>query len=209
MTILAIECSSAVGSVAAMRDGERVFSESFTAPRGRSAALFPVLERALKITGLCDRVIVGLGPGSYSGVRVAISAAIGIELAGSTKVAGIPSIVAMNTEALSYLVVGDARRQTYFRARVDDGLITEGPDLLPLSDLLPDGSLPESLPILSVSPVPGLDRALVTFPSAERLLALERRGRGIAATGDLEPIYLREPLITVPKSKLSQQTSDV
>jgi len=199
MNTLALECSTARGSVAASSGGEQVFSERFTAARGHGSALFEVLERALKALGKCDQVIVGLGPGSYSGVRIAIAAAIGLELGLDCALAGIPSIAAIETEERSYLVVGDARRQQFFLARVDDGIVTEGPILLSLSDLEQRATSAGALPVFSSAPITTLPYLRIAFPSAEMLALLGEQRQGIVASGSLDPIYLREPHITQPR----------
>lgn len=184
--------------MAALDHGRLIFSEHFTSARGHGPALFGVLERALKSLDPCTQVVVGLGPGSYSGVRIAIAAAIGLELALDSAVVGIPSIAAIDTVEKSYLVTGDARRAQFFLARIDDGLVTQGPSLLPLSDL--PAQLDGSLPIFSSAPVPGLPGIHLGHPSAERLARLVLRNHGITATSALEPIYLRAPHITQPRA---------
>ena len=80
MTILAIDTSTSRGSVALLVDGELRLDETFTADRSHSASLFAVLERARGLVPTIDVVAVGLGPGSYAGVRIAIAAAMGLEL---------------------------------------------------------------------------------------------------------------------------------
>jgi len=199
MNTLALECSTPRGSVAARNNGEQIFSERFTADRGHSSALFAVLERALEALGKCDQVVVGLGPGSYSGVRIAIAAAMGLEIGLDCSLVGVPSIAAIETEEKSYLVTGDARRQQFFLARVDDGLVTEGPILLPLSDLTERLALEGSLPVFTSAPIAGLPLLNIAFPSAEVLARLGEQRRGITATSRLEPIYLRDPQITKPR----------
>src|SRR5205085_7654003 len=96
MNILAIETSTSRGSVALLSAAGVLFESSFSAERGHSSALFAHLERALKIVKP-DQIVVGLGPGSYSGVRVAIAAAIGLELATGGAWFGGPSVAAIET----------------------------------------------------------------------------------------------------------------
>ncbi len=193
---LALECSTPRGSIAARSGGSLVFSEAFTAARGHGAVLFEVLERALKALGKCDQVAVGIGPGSYSGVRIAIAAAIGLELARGCDLLGIPSIATL--EAGSYFVTGDARREEFFLARVEAGVVTEGPSLLPLAELPARLASAGPLPIFSSAPIDALPTLRIAFPSAENLALMAEQGRGIAATGSLEPLYLRDPHITQP-----------
>ena len=197
---LAIECSTSRGSVAGRRAGELVFSERFTAARGHGSALFEVVQRALKTLSTCDQVVVGLGPGSYSGVRIAIAAAIGLEIGLDCTLLGIPSIAAIQTDEKSYLVTGDARRQQFFLARVENGIVTEGPDLLSLAELAVRLAPPPPLPVFTSAPIESLPHLEIGFPAAEILTRLGEQRRGIIATGALEPIYLREPHITQPQN---------
>ena len=81
MITLALETSTPRGGVAVFQDGELVFSESFTADRSHSSGLFAVIERALAGKERPGQIVVGLGPGSYAGVRIAIAAGIGISVA--------------------------------------------------------------------------------------------------------------------------------
>src|SRR5947209_2188686 len=78
MITLALETSTATGSVALLENGRALFSERFGASRGHGSELFVSLERARSLVSRCDQIVVGLGPGSYAGVRIAIAAAIGL-----------------------------------------------------------------------------------------------------------------------------------
>jgi len=196
---LAIETSTGNGSLALSGDGRTLFSERFMADRGHGAGLFANLERARGISPHWDQIVVGLGPGSYSGVRIAIAAAVGLEFATKAKVLGIPSILALETPAKKYLSVGDARRDSFYFAVVDDGECASGPMLLDAAALKAALGAHENLPVLASAPIDGIANLQICFPSAERLARLAERGRGISARDNLEPIYLRDPHITQPK----------
>ncbi|MCX6978808.1 MAG: tRNA (adenosine(37)-N6)-threonylcarbamoyltransferase complex dimerization subunit type 1 TsaB, partial [Verrucomicrobia bacterium] len=102
MTILAIETSTNHGSVAVLSNGQPIFFERFPADRRTSTVLFTVLERALALCQTLEQVAVGLGPGSYAGVRIAIAAALGIELGRGPLVIGISSVSTLETPAQTY-----------------------------------------------------------------------------------------------------------
>ena len=129
MTTHAIETSTARGSVAILDDGRVIFSERFAADRSLGSTLFPCLQRAREAAPRFDRIAIGLGPGSYSGVRIAIAAAIGLELAGAANLLGIPSILALETDVPKYIAIGDARRASFYFAVVENGECTAGPML--------------------------------------------------------------------------------
>jgi tRNA threonylcarbamoyladenosine biosynthesis protein TsaB len=80
--LVALETSGAVASVAVARDGV-VLGRRFLSERGRHArGLFPALETILSAGGIhrreIDGVVVGAGPGSFTGVRVGAAAAKGL-----------------------------------------------------------------------------------------------------------------------------------
>ncbi len=192
MVMLALETSTPRGGVALARDGRLEFSESFTADRSHSSELFTVIERALAPGARPGQIVVGLGPGSYAGVRIAIASAIGLSVATRAELVGIPSIAALDEG--EYLAVGDARRGAFSLARVRNGEIVDGPVLLAPGDV--EARLAEStLPVFSSEKL-GLPRVQLKFPDVERLVRLAMAGRGICARGILEPMYLREPWIT-------------
>ena len=197
---LAIETSTHQGSVAVLRQGQIVFSESCGAGRSHSSLLFSVLERALQVAPRIDRIAVGLGPGSYAGVRIAISAATGFVLATGADLVGLASIVALADG--EYVALGDARRESFYYAHVREGVCVEGPVLLSAGELaqkLEGCTLPvfASEEIQVDLPVP----VALCYPSADRLARLATEGCSLVARGDLEPIYLREAHITVAKKK--------
>ena len=198
-TTLAIETSTHQGSVAVLHEGRIVFSESCGAGRSHSSLLFGVLERALKAAPI-ERIAVGLGPGSYAGVRIAISAATGLALATGVELVGLPSIVALGEG--EYVALGDARRESYYFTRVREGECVEGPVLLSAAEL-GQKLAGSSVPVIASEEIGAVIPAAIQFcfPCAERLARLAAAGRSIIARGDLEPIYLRPPHITVAKKR--------
>lgn len=201
MIVLAIDTSTPRGSVALLADAAVVFEERFIADRSHSASLFPALEKARALVERVDQVVVGLGPGSYAGVRIAIAAALGLELSLGAKLAGVPSVAALDVAAREYVVIGDARRETFYFTRVAEGVCAEGPLLATAEELAARLAGCRELPLYATADVPGFSAAEIVHPSAAILARLATSGRGIVATGDIEPIYLREPHITAPKAR--------
>jgi tRNA threonylcarbamoyladenosine biosynthesis protein TsaB len=199
MKTLAFELSSRQGSIALMEDDAVSFEQTFANDRKHSGLFFENLDRCVQEFGAPDAIVVGLGPGSYAGVRIAIATAVGLRTAPRATLCGVPSICALEVEAREYCVVGDARRQSFFLARVRDGAVIEGPDLHSASELetmIRDASVP----IYSFESLSQFPQSLVAFPAARKLAQLARARDGeIADTGSLEPIYLYAPHITVPK----------
>jgi tRNA threonylcarbamoyladenosine biosynthesis protein TsaB len=199
MKTLALELSTAHGSVAWL-DGEIEFTRNWPNDRKNSALFFKNLEAIRKKFGAPETVIVGLGPGSYAGTRIAISAAIGIQLSCDACLIGYPSICAMQCDAEEYCVIGDARRKSFFFTRIIKNEMIEGPTLFSELDLKAKlESLDPATLVFSSELLPQFHRALISFPSALILARLAKEPRRRFCLPPLEPIYLREPHITMPK----------
>jgi tRNA threonylcarbamoyl adenosine modification protein YeaZ len=199
MTVLAIDTSTTTGSVALLVDGELRLDEAFSADRSHTASLFAVLEKARDLAERIEVVAVGLGPGSYAGVRIAIAAAMGFQLGVGARVVGLPSVAALETPEPRYCAIGDARRETFYFTRVDAGRCMDGPRLVTLEELRAVIAESDTLPIFVSAPVSEFPDAVIVQPRASRLAQLAAEGVGIVAEGTLEPLYLREPHITQPK----------
>lgn len=200
MKILALELSSGQGSVAWLEGDREPFVRVFANDRKHSGLFFENLQLCSREFGAPDAIVVGLGPGSYAGVRIAIAAAIGLRAASAAKLTGIASVCGMETAAPEYRVIGDARRESFFLARVCDGRLIEGPSLHSRAEL--ELKIMESnVPLYASEPLPQFPRAALAYPSAQRLAEAARDQAGEMADARLlEPIYLREPHITVPKA---------
>jgi len=201
MITLAIDTSTPHGSVALLTDDTLLFDEHFIGDRSHSASLFVALEKVRAQIERIDQIAVGLGPGSYAGVRIAIAAALGLRLALDTKLAGIPSVAALQTDAPTYIVIGDARRDSFYFSRIENGVCVEGPLLTTEEELQQRLAACASLPVFATEAVAQFPAAQIALPSAPRLARLAAENRGIIATENLEPIYLREPHITQPKQR--------
>lgn len=207
MITLAIDTSTPRGSVALLTGDDLLLAEDFLADRSHSASLFGALERARQAAPRIDQLAIGLGPGSYAGVRIAIAAAIGLRLALGAKLVGIPSVAAFESDAREYLAIGDARRETFYFTRVIEGRCEEGPLLLSESELRERLAAQTAYPVLTSTPLSAFPAARLAFPSALILARLAAAGRGIVAEDNLEPIYLREPYITMPRPRPAEPYS--
>jgi tRNA threonylcarbamoyladenosine biosynthesis protein TsaB len=200
MKILALELSSGQGSIAWLEDGRDPFMQNFPNNRKHSGLFFENLQLCSREFGAPDAIVVGLGPGSYAGVRIAIATALGLRSASATRLIGITSVCGMETAAREYCVIGDARRASFFFGRVCDGQLMEGPSLHSLVEL--ESKISESIvPVYASELLPQFPTATLAYPSAGKLAEVARDQAGeIAETQPLEPIYLREPHITVAKA---------
>src|SRR5205823_4676151 len=200
MKILALELSSACGSVALFNDGNVVFFREWPNDRKNSGPFFEYLAEVLKEFEKPDTIIVGLGPGSYAGTRIAISAAIGLQAASQSRLIGCPSICAIECDAAEYCVIGDARRQTFFFACIRGNELVDGPTLMTEAELREKlDKLDKKMSIFTTEKLSQFERAEIRYPSAKLLANLAADSNRNFAEPPLEPMYLREPHITIPK----------
>jgi tRNA threonylcarbamoyladenosine biosynthesis protein TsaB len=199
MKILALELSTSRGSLA-WQDGEIEFEREWPNDRKNSAAFFENLQATRRKFGAPEKIIVGLGPGSYAGTRIAISAAMGLQLSCDARLIGYPSICSMKCDAQEYCAIGDARRKSFFFARILANEVIEGPTLFSEVELNAKlESLEPATPVFSSELLPQFQRPVVSFPSAFILARLAKEPRRRFCLPPLEPIYLREPHVTMPK----------
>lgn len=200
MKILALELSSARGSIAFL-DGEQIeFDREWPNDRKNSGPFFEHLSEVQRQFGKPDNIIVGLGPGSYAGTRIAISAAIGLQVASRARLIGLPSICAIECDAPEYCVIGDARRNSFFYARVCDRSLAEGPTLMSEAELRAKlDKIDTKMSIFTTEKLPQFDRAELRYPAARMLAQLATDSKRQFAQPPLEPMYLREPHITTPR----------
>jgi tRNA threonylcarbamoyladenosine biosynthesis protein TsaB len=195
MKVLALEFSSPVGSVAFSGGSDGPAFRAFPADRKDSGFFFENLRAIYQGGGPPDLIVVGLGPGSYAGVRIAIATAAGLKIASGARLVGLPSICAI--DQTEYIFVGDARRNSFFFAHVVGGHCAEGPTLATEEEIQTRLRQQRKLPIIATEPLAQFENVKVEHPSALRLVELAPELTGETA-GTLEPIYLRAPYITTP-----------
>jgi tRNA threonylcarbamoyl adenosine modification protein YeaZ len=199
MKTLALELSTLRGGLVWL-DGETEFTREWPNDRNNSATFFENLQGVRRKFGAPETIIVGLGPGSYAGTRIAISAAIGVQLSCNARLIGYPSICAIECDAEEYTVIGDARRKSFFFARILKNELMEGPTLFSEAELKARlESFDSAMPVFSSELLPHFHRPVIAFPSALILARLAKESRQSLCLPPLEPFYLREPHITMPK----------
>jgi tRNA threonylcarbamoyladenosine biosynthesis protein TsaB len=221
MTLLAIDTSSAYASVA-LFDGHAVLAETtWHAQRRHDDHLFPEIERMLGLGGVAigdiAQVAVAIGPGSFTGVRVAIAAAQGIARASG---AGAIPVTTLDIAARPFAssrtrvcaLIPAGRGEHYaamYRERHGTWQCTSGIAIGTIADLaraiamdtvfvgeIDDATVAELHAVLG-------ERAAVA-PASARLrraghlaqIGWERAAAGAAVAPEaLEPLYIRAPLI--------------
>lgn len=193
MKVLALELSSAVGSVASLDDQWQRQLRSFPADRKDSGLFYENLQAIYQPDAPPDLIVIGLGPGSYSGVRIAIATALGLRSAIGARLRGVPSISAI--DRAEYFFVSDARRNSFAFAHVVGGRCLEGPLLCDQKQVRERLAQAGERPIISTQPMSQFEGIIVEHPSALRLLELGLELDG-PADETPEPIYLRAPYFT-------------
>jgi tRNA threonylcarbamoyl adenosine modification protein YeaZ len=193
MLDLAIDTSSSTGSVALGNAQVVVQSIDLAGPGRHSSTLFPAFAR-LGIPRLkLRRIIVGIGPGSFSGIRVALAAAQGIAMVQGCPVVGICSAysVAMQHRKVTRLgVFADAKRREAFITSFKNGELERATYLVPMAEIAEHVS--RFTLAVSAEPLDGIP--VRTQPRAQDFLALPDDLPGWVTRQPLEPIYLRGPV---------------
>jgi tRNA threonylcarbamoyl adenosine modification protein YeaZ len=169
MTItLAIDTSTSRTSVAVIEEGMILWSGHRDGATEHGPALPSLVKEGIKGFTI-DAVVVGMGPGPYTGLRVGIAFAESFALAKGISVRGVCSLdaIAAQVKEEDFIVTVNARRKEVYWARYKDGVRVGEPAV----------SFPADL---SGSPIHA-----DLFPDMKALVAL---------SGNItEPIYLRRP----------------
>ena len=168
MTIsLAIDTSTSKTIVGVIEDGVVLFEKAHDGATDHGRALSELVAEALKVAKPPHQVVVGMGPGPFTGLRVGIAFAQTFALSRQIPVIGICSLDAIAIEKDQYTVAIDARRKEIYWASYKDGLRVAGPAV----------SKPAEVPNFIFD----------LYPDMQKLVALSQ------TQNVTEPMYLRRP----------------
>ncbi|NIX75542.1 tRNA (adenosine(37)-N6)-threonylcarbamoyltransferase complex dimerization subunit type 1 TsaB [Microvirga terricola] len=214
MRVLAIDTALGACSACIFQVGETepLASESIAMERGHAEALLPLLDRlSSKVEGGFDslgRVAVTVGPGSYTGLRVGISAARGIGLALGIPVIGVATLsaylaplMAGNQRGLFTAAIDAKHGHMYIQAIAFGGRTIIPPSLMNYRDalrLLGSGPLlitGSAAPILAAEArANGIEAIVSDTPHAPDIAWVARLGAIADPAQALpKPLYLRDP----------------
>ena len=191
MLTLAFDTATGVATSALVRDGEVLGERS-----GRAAEVLADADELLRAAGLSprdlERLAVGVGPGSFTGVRIGLAAARGLALALELPVAGVSTLEALARGAPGAVPVIDARRGEVF-VLLSGHVRCLAPDVLPVDvggTYVGDGAVRYRDAIEAAGGVVPLDED-------ERHLPRARFHAQLAGAGGpaelVEPVYVRAP----------------
>lgn len=135
---------------------------------GQAEAIFGRIAALLARNGVgypdLTRVVTTTGPGSFTGLRIGLSAARGIGLARAIPVIGVPSLLALSLalEGPSTVLLDARRDEAYFQIFASAGIAVTPPDLLPMA--LAQAATPPDTTLISS---PFVDIALVARYGAQ------------------------------------------
>jgi tRNA threonylcarbamoyladenosine biosynthesis protein TsaB len=218
MVVVGLDTATDDTAVCAIREGEVLYEASVAPEPGErprhATALLPGLERAAASAGgwgEVGRLAVGVGPGSFTGLRIGVSTARALAGSLSLSLAAVSSLDALarglgDTGGLPRLAAIDARRGEVFAAlydsageRVWDPFATTPADLVGRVAELPEAPVAAGSGTLRFRPELAAGR-MDLLPGSDprhRVAAREICAIGAAAKGvepeAVEPIYLRQP----------------
>jgi tRNA threonylcarbamoyladenosine biosynthesis protein TsaB len=149
MLILAIDTAldACAAGVLDTEAGKLIAQESQAMKRGHAEALMPLIARVIKESGIAfaslDRIAVTTGPGSFTGLRVGLSAARGIALAANKPVVGLTTltayaapVVSQNAEQPVISAIDARHDHVYFQVVSGNGSSLILPRVAPIEEAL-------------------------------------------------------------------------
>ena len=228
--LLAIETSTPGSSVAVIEDRRTLAAASRIDRLGHAGFLVPAIDFCFDQVGWSpvdlDAVVVDIGPGLYTGIRVGVATAQGLAAA-----FGIPIIPAVSVDAIALeaktghrmiWAVVDARRGEMAVARyrpVPGGVVRESPtELMEHEELKAalESTREDNLVVGDVAELPdgfflGMHHVKTGRPRYPYAVALAEIGAGkyerdeYPPPDDIRPLYMREPDVTINWEKLRQE----
>lgn len=223
--IINIETSSAVCSVCLANDGTVMDYREDRTKNSHARVLNLLIEDLLKSNGTSfnnvDAFAVSAGPGSYTGLRIGVSAAKGFCYALGKPLIGVPTLLTLASaikqqqpQAQYIMPIIDARREDAYAA-VYDNILNE---VLPTAMYTLTEELQQQLQALGNIVIGGdcIEKCKTAYPHSNfnyvegiecnaRLLApfaeQQYNAQAFADLAYFEPLYINEPTVKLPKKK--------
>lgn len=207
MLVLAVDTATPTLVLGLVRDRELIAQKLFDEPRRHNEVLVPAVQTLLEEHSLgfadLDGVVVGCGPGPFTGLRVGMVSAMAFADALNLPIDGVSSHKAMaHGVDGQVLVLSDARRKEVYFSLLRDGVVLDGPGVCK----------PAELPMSSVEQLIVPEHLVAQLPpSLQRAKRVPSAlgARSLAAVADWEhprkpePLYLRRPDAKEPIVRIS------
>ena len=207
MLILALDASTPVTTVALAREnGREVLAEISVTARGASETLLPAVHAALELAGedlgSVERVLAGVGPGTFTGIRIAAATARALSAGTGIPLSKNSTLDALAAPARSYsgdvLAVLDARRGQVFARRYSEAGPTTGIYCLTPEELsveggplvVGDGAVRYRGALSGLGRIPPEDSPLHRVTAVGHVISADLSP---VSPDELVPIYVREP----------------
>lgn len=214
MLVLAVDtalhaCSACVHDAGA---GRVLARETIPMASGHAEALLPLMQRVLSEAGVTanelGRVVSTIGPGSFTGLRIGLSAARAVALVADVPCVGVTTLAALAAPLLEQdatslvATVLDARHNNvYFQVFGGDGRALLAPCVIPSIDAVrhiadrPVRLIGSGAPLMAMQWPANTRQPLIVDPGpAPDILAVARLGAAADPTSaPPEPLYLRPP----------------
>jgi tRNA threonylcarbamoyladenosine biosynthesis protein TsaB len=209
LLILALDASTPVTTIAVARGNARereVLAEISTTGRGASEALLPAVHEALDLAreelDSVELVLAGVGPGTFTGIRIAAATARALSAGTGAALAKNSTLDALAAPALScspdVLAVLDARRGQVFARRFSEDGPTTGiyclrPEELSVDGapiLIGDGAVRYREDLSGLGRIPPDGSPLHRVSAAGHVVSADL---AVVGPEDVVPIYVREP----------------
>ena len=207
MLILALDASTPVTTVALARgNGREVLAEVSLTARGASETLLPAIHAALDLAGedlgSVGRVLAGVGPGTFTGIRIAAATARALSAGTGIPLSKNSTLDALAAPALScsedVLAVLDARRGQVFARRYSEDGPTTGIYCLTPEELsveggplvVGDGAVRYRGALSGLGRIPPEDSPLHRVTAVGHVISADLSP---VSPDELVPIYVREP----------------
>jgi tRNA threonylcarbamoyladenosine biosynthesis protein TsaB len=203
--ILALDASTPVTTVAC-GNGREVLAEISVTGRGASETLLPAVHAALDLAGedlgSVERVLAGVGPGTFTGIRIAAATARALSAGTGIPLSKNSTLNALAAPALSFsgdvLAVLDARRGQIFARRYSEvgpstGIYCLRPEELPVEGeplVVGDGAVRYRGDLSTRGLIPTEDSPLHKVTAVGHIISADLTPVG---PEELVPIYVREP----------------
>jgi tRNA threonylcarbamoyladenosine biosynthesis protein TsaB len=207
LLILALDASTPVTTVALARgNGREVLAEVSLTARGASETLLPAIHAALDLAGedlgSVGRVLAGVGPGTFTGIRIAAATARALSAGTGIPLSKNSTLDALAAPARSYsgdvLAVLDARRGQVFACRYSEAGPTTGIYCLTPEELsveggplvVGDGAVRYRGALSGLGRIPPEESPLHRVTAVGHVISADLTP---VSPDELVPIYVREP----------------